>query len=460
MEHPTRTSTIPTKSFTAYARKSTTGENYPGTPVTDYVPTYAERFEWLRDGVGPGAFNPCEHYLRQCSLDRPYQDGSDTWVSPSNHSLGYWNVDYVTTPFCWGGTRYGSASSYGVSGELGAWDYPITGLPLLYKDDILGKRLILPDNAVAVALIDRSLQAMLPGIRPLLSLPNTLYELKDIKTAARSLKRINAALDASNRLKEAYRLSKQALKLLSGKTRKDFASAALKSILKAGSDSYLQAQFNVAPLLKDIAGINFAIRNAERQVKDLVRRANRRQVSHFRAKLTDQYVPRIDTKTIVIPNTFVGTNVIGRREVTYPVAEFCATLEYSYRMPFPGTLEDYLPGALGDLFGANLNPQILWNAAPWSFVFDWLIGVNRWLGQFQTRNIEPVTSISRYCFSIHVKREIKLSIGESSNAVPFSRFWEEAYFRKPHVPDLLRSIESSGLNPKEFSLAAALALSR
>jgi hypothetical protein len=462
MDNEPLTTYVPQRFFTAYARKSTTGENYPGTPVTDSVPQYLKRFEWLSDERGSRRYNPCSHYRKVVSLDRPLSDGSDTWVSPANHALGYWNVDYVTTPFQWGGARYGAPATYGLDSSFGAWENPFTGLPLLYATSpITGRYIVTPTEKDIENLIDRSLLAMLPGIKPRVSLLNSLYELKDMKTMVRTVKRLSAAVGSAESLKEAYRLPATVYKLLSGRNRREALRVALRSITKAGSDSYLQTQFNILPLLKDIEGVQSSILRVKKELKDLLDNAGRTQTSHFRAPLRNNYVASNTTKSIAIPNSFVNSLSTGRREVKYPTAMFYATMEYRYKMPYAHySPEDYLPLAIYDSLGLNWNPAILWNAMKWTFLIDWVVGVSRWLDQFKLRNIEPVTSISRYCYSLHVVREITLSHSESATPVPFARIEEEAYIRKPHRPDLYRSIELSGLNPKEFTLAGALALSR
>jgi hypothetical protein len=115
--------------------------------------------------------------------------------------------------------------------------------------------------------------------------------------------------------------------------------------------------------------------------------------------------------------------------------------------------------ALLDVLGVNLNPSVIWNALPWSFVVDWVIRVSKWLNQFQTRNLEPTTYIHQYCWSLHLQREIVCKFGWPT-IYDIQRITEEAYKRVVVVPDYVRAIESSGLSLREFSLAAALGLSR
>jgi hypothetical protein len=461
MDNEPRVRTVPSQGYTKYATRSTTGAAYPGYPLAASVPSYTSRYEWLRDSHGLKKFNHCEHYTRLCTLDRPFVEGSDSWYSTGSPGLGYWDVNYETTPDCWNGNRYGVIGTYGMSGQFGAWDQPLAGLPELYVNTFAnGRSINLPPSSYTKHLIDRSLRAMLPGIKPTSSILNTIAELRDIKTLLRTKDRINEAVDATESLKRAYRMSSQAVKLLSGKGRIAYTSASLRTLLKAGADSYLQAQFNLLPLLKDIASVKNAISSARKQVEILVSDAGKLKTSHYRASVSDQYLNKTESKTVTLPTFMVNTSHTGRRTVRYPTRMFYATMEYRYKIPTLPRLEDYLPRAVQDVLGINLNPSIIWNALPWSFVIDWVFGVGQWLDQFAIRNIEPVTSISRYCYSYHIEREILLEHGEGSNVVPFVRFSEEAYFRTPHVPDWLYSIESSGLSPKEFSLTGALALSR
>jgi hypothetical protein len=461
MDNTPLVQTVPDKVVSVFARRSLNGALFPGHPVNITIPGYTSRVEWLKDAKGLQRYNPCQHYVKQCSLDRLFVEGSDTWYSTGDHSQGYWDVTWADTSSCWDGSRYGSDSSYSHSGVFGSWTKPITGLPVLYVDDSTGRYINQPEYYHIKSLIDRSLIAMLPGIKPKTSLPNALFELRDMKTLVRTTARIQTAFDATKRLVEALSLSKQALKLLSGKTKAGFARAALKSVLKSGADSYLQAQFNIAPLLRDIAAVKGSVSDARNQLNKLIAGMRKAQVLHYKASMRDIYVPSSTSRSIAIPNVFVQSTTDGRRDVTYPIAMFYATIEYEYDLPLFNPLEDYLPAALGDVLGSNWNPQIIWNAIPWSFVYDWVAGIGRWLDQFKTRNIEPVTVIRRYCYTTHVKREITLFHGEGgNNAIPFARYWEEAYKRLPTNPDLQRSLEVTGLNPKEFSLAAALALSR
>jgi hypothetical protein len=149
----------------------------------------------------------------------------------------------------------------------------------------------------------------------------------------------------------------------------------------------------------------------------------------------------------------------ARRLVYYPLRRFYGNMTYWYTVPTMGGLIDQTNAFLDDI-GINLNPAIVWNAIPWSFVIDWVLNVNLWLDQFKYRQLEPVTVIGQYCWTMHVKRVTTLMMGYGGSANPVQRISEEAYRRQVAVPNWISSIQTSGLSLKEFSLASALAITR
>jgi hypothetical protein len=133
-------------------------------------------------------------------------------------------------------------------------------------------------------------------------------------------------------------------------------------------------------------------------------------------------------------------------------------MRYWYSIPVLGNGSDAVRAFMDDI-GLNLNPSIIWNAIPWTFVIDWVVNVSSWLDQFKFRNIEPITYIGEYCWSMHIRRVTSLSMGRGS-AYPIIHATEDAYKRQVCTPNYVSSIKTSGLNLKEFSLAAALGVTR
>jgi hypothetical protein len=287
-------------------------------------------------------------------------------------------------------------------------------------------------------LITRSLDVMLPGIKPKLSLLNSLYELKDFKSLPRTL----------NKLKK---IDKSLIKF-------GLTSKTLKQIKQAGLDVFLQGEFNIMPLWSDIRGLWTSVLNTRKELQKLIAGQYLRKHSHFAIPLTDEYQSVSKESVETLPDWSVPTTVNRKKETVYSRCMFHATVEYSYTLPFAVTEDDILL-ALLDQLGVNLNPAIIWNAIPWSFVVDWVINVSKWLDQFKSRNLEPGTHIYQYCWSLHVIRSTRSYVGLGSTELA-SQTDEESFIRQPVPIGGLRSFVTSGLNSKELSLGTALALSR
>lgn len=108
-----------------------------------------------------------------------------------------------------------------------------------------------------------------------------------------------------------------------------------------------------------------------------------------------------------------------------------------------GPLDLYLRASL-DTLGVELNPRIIWDAIPYSFVVDWFLGVGRYLDQFRVDALElPIVLLDSY-----VQYKEKLVVTSLWNEgkqpsfpqgpVSYSGGWftEETFFnRVPLKPD-------------------------
>jgi hypothetical protein len=138
-------------------------------------------------------------------------------------------------------------------------------------------------------------------------------------------------------------------------------------------------------------------------------------------------------------------------------------LEYSTY--YTAYQREYAHGlALCDALGVNLDPSIIWNAIPWSFVLDWVANVGEYLSRFKTGFMDPTINIHQYCWSVKRERDIFVSYestlpGIGANSTQYPAVNETAYRREVDFPSA-SSILTSGLSLNELSLAAALVLSR
>jgi hypothetical protein len=385
--------------------------------------SYTNSYEDIVYSCGYGNFNDCSHYRRTTELPRPTYAYSVASTNPH-----YYIYKHTTPSADWDAT----AGTHG----FGSATNPLNGLATI--NQYMGTQPVPPSVPDLDALLVNALACTLPGIKPKVSLINSLIELKDFRSLPRTLSRVRNLFKG----------------LAHGK-------ATLKELLKSSADSYLQSEFNIRPLIRDLQGIYSAVTGVRAQVERLYANELRYQTSHYRQSLSGLF-PSSDVTVLVSPGLYQGFN--ARRKVSVGDASLVVTVDYGYHLKgVPKELAHI--GALLDSLGVNFNPAIIWNAIPWTFVVDWVFDVSRWLDQFKIRNFEPSTVIYRCCYSIKVRRRIECFAQNSVNGpvsimVPCSWVTEDSYHRRQFSPHLISSITSSGVNLKEFTLASALFLSR
>jgi hypothetical protein len=73
-------------------------------------------------------------------------------------------------------------------------------------------------------------------------------------------------------------------------------------------------------------------------------------------------------------------------------------MRYSYTLPrLDSVLENVY--AYLDVLGVRLDPSIVWNAIPFSFVVDWVVDVSTFLGTFARDNYPIETRVTDFCHS-------------------------------------------------------------
>lgn len=447
----------PTKHFTCSL--GDTGQHF-GVPVPDsgvgnvdfFYRPYSLLFEEQTPNSGPRKtrheFKAFEHY----KVGRARSSSSVRGVL-TTQTWSFYPHEFTLKEFH---PRFGcegydgsSNSYYAPFGEPG---FPIQGLPHLYEKRADGGFVPPPSNLDE--LTSMALRSMMPTIKAELSAINSIIELKDFKSLPRT---INHVFDTANK----FKLIKSKL--------------TLRDALRAKSDGYLQAKFNLLPLLADISGVKTAIVRVERQMNDLVTRSRKVQNRHFVYNWTEY--PDISNESSLgyfaypqVPFGYNQTTACAmHRDVRYASSVFHAQIQYTFTYTAYQREHALVLGLL-DSLGINLNPQIIWNAIPWSFVVDWLLGVGRWLKDHTSRlNMEPKVNIRQYCWSVRRERSVftrvvQFPIGEnglfhgpSTDTLPTTK--ETSYRRGVGIPST-SLIESSGLSSQEFVLGAALVLSR
>lgn len=405
-------------------------------------------FEAIKTESGnKGGWNACEHYKRTVT------PGIGTIHSGSAWDAGNW-IDYPTPARI----NVASTSAFGSSFPWGTAGGPFLDQPVLYADNSYMRGVIPPGSWSS--LVEDAYANLLPGIRPRLSALNSIYELKDIKSIPHTLSLLKNTLSSTNKFKK--------LVLAAAKSKKlgfsQLYSLPLRKILKSVGDIYLQKEFNIEPMLSDMAAIRRSYLNIKKQVNNLLQDEGKAKRHYWRKALTSDYHDAVTTVNASGASYGVTYADTWTHVVTYRTALFNAEMEYSFVLKDYERDESLTRGAL-DSLGINADPGIIWRAIPWSFVVDWFIGVNRYLSQFALRNIEPTTYVSRFCFSTDVERWTTTSRSLTMTpGVPSSTdictVFESAYTRQIIAPGLQKALSLNNLNSKEFWLAGALAVTR
>jgi len=475
-------------------------------PLADFVtipftiPAHRASFEKFRyedwsgfhhpDGRYKRRWKSCQHY--KCYLDPNGTVSNIPWSCLSATSLGmYSSAKGTAVP------EVGPASN-GVDArvltdhptfrsQFGAYGSHIEGIPSLLSVEPDGG--FVPAPAALGDLTRVALMAMVPAAKAELSLVNSIYELKDFKSLPHTIARLQSlASGASTALSKSRAYVRKLTPAWKRLYRSfDSSTPTLRELRHGAADGYLQYQFNIAPLLSDIAGISDALFKLQSTLRKTVLDAGRIRRKHFTRFWQEFEGAALYTKDIgplrynlgqfagySTPPGYTGVyNEAGlqfmfhRRTTHYEPTEFHAELEYSTYYTKYQTENARLLTLL-DSLGVNLNPQIIWNAIPWSFVIDWVISVGSWLGRQKSINMEPQLSVHRYLWSW--TRHQRTAVYFNTTGTPgtgnyyqpavgdtyLPTFYESTYRRDITLPASTNSLFGSGLSAVELSLGVAL----
>jgi hypothetical protein len=353
---------------------------------------------------------------------------------------------YMANPIAgyrrYGGIPYGGGvDPFGSAGKLNS------GLPAFYVSR--ADNGFVPEPADLNLYVQRSLGVMLPQIKAGLSLLNSVVELKDFKSLPNLVRRLRE-LRSVNFV--------------------DYGKRTLRALFQTGAETHLTTQFAILPLLSDVLGIARALLTAERRMNRLIAESGKILTRHYTFvwnEFTDEQAWQVDQGYCEDTGLL---QTLGRyaahRTVSYSPSVFHAEIRYNYNYSQYQVEHARLLSILDEL-GLNFNPAILWNAIPWSFLADWVVGIGRYLDSLKTENMKPTINILGYLWSVKRNRTIRVTRGietpESGyldNArIPMPEITETAYRRTVESPSR-SSIESSGLSAKEFSLGAALVVAK
>lgn len=443
--------------------------NLADSPPGTYPPTYGKNFilpfgyieyRVMYDEGWPDpnkkSWKKCEHY----KLTFPDYLGGNRW-------------DYTTWMYGSSSARYRGHlpplfgyNNWRVPPPFGYLGQQNSNLPTMYSERTDGG--FVPEPSGLIEMQNRALSVILPKVKADLSLINSIIELKDFKSLATTLPAMKTFVFSVYKTLKAHGLN--TLKHVFGSY-----GGAVKGTLGGSASGYLFNQFAVLPLISDFVALGKALKSLERRVNDLITREGRVQKRHCSFRVTLPELIEVDHGEAYSLNQgpFSGDSgsyvhrqtMRTSRSVKYDETVFHVEVEYNYNFT-RYQREHARMLVLLDMLGWNLNPAIVWNALPLSFLVDWLANLSVWFNQFAVGNMEPKINIRRCLWSIRGYREITLDVRSTTTMTPptpktlrtkLPKCYELAYRRERFTPTI-SSLLVSGLNSKEFSLGAALVL--
>ena len=322
------------------------------------------------------------------------------------------------------------ATSTTVAGDTGTYtvtNYPPTTFQSMYNPPIslTGEKTININSAIAKSH---------PG-EPAVSIPNFLFELKDVPMM----------------LKHAFgraRMLNEAAKTDRWQEAKQYLNSP-----KAKGEDWLNWHFGWKPLLSDLWSI-YNISRAVRQRALMLEKWNRGYISR-RFRIPDQH------ETVVAPlDTFDtnfglrGTSVIHKTSRRWVVSRWRVQDRAYEAMSSNDNLRLYAAA-----MGLDIGLSQVWDAMPWSWLVDWFTGIGDVIHAKQNRMGIRFKSA---CSMIHKTQERTLTLNKTTGLTASGPLVsvKESKQRLLVAPSLFNIVGLNYLNPTQLGTLAALLVTK
>lgn len=154
-----------------------------------------------------------------------------------------------------------------------------------------------------------------------------------------------------------------------------------KEYLKGSSKEYLNLQFGILPLARDISALANSARRSAMQIKQMYRDAQRTIRRRYEFPVSET-----TSETVMLSNVspycwggayascFTFTGKVVRKRVERRETWFSG--RYRYYLPEGDALADKAEKWLAEadrLYGVKITPETLWNIQPWLWLSDWFV---------------------------------------------------------------------------------------
>lgn len=149
--------------------------------------------------------------------------------------------------------------------------------------------------------------------------------------------------------------------------------------------------------------------------------------------------------------------------------QYSANMRYKYELPDDAVSVMGAVKAAMDSLGVRVNPRIIWDAIPFSFLIDWVTNIGKLLDRFSVDNLQIRVRVSEFCHS--AKRTMVLVAKTQQNYMEqgvYKYFPEQVvktvqksyYYRVLGMPNIPGALITRAPGPNQLGLAASLVLTR
>lgn len=246
----------------------------------------------------------------------------------------------------------------------------------------------------------------------------------------------------------------------------------LRSFRNLGSE-YLNVNFGWIPFVKDVRDMYETYRTIDRKLAQIVRdngkgvhrkRVIRDSTTVTQPQNTYGFTPFSGWQGDVPPNWMSGTGTVLRTETLIEKVWFVG--KFRYYIPDTGSSE-WTARATRALYGASVTPEVLWNALPWSWLFDYFANVGDILSNASDNAVDNLVADYAYVMrTLTYRHDIT---GQASwvalQSIPAGRVertfsWETETKSRISATPYGFGVDFGGLSPYQLSILAALGISR
>lgn len=249
------------------------------------------------------------------------------------------------------------------------------------------------------------------------------------------------------------------------------------STAKSAGSEYLNYEFGWLPLVGDIRGASYAIANAHRLLKQYERNSGRqvRRRYEFPVERTESNVLVTSADGIIYtgeyyPGVMYDASkpmpLLNKRTTFYRRTWFSGS--FTYHLPVGYKSRNWLTrvsAEAGPLLGLELTPEVVWNAAPWTWAIDWFSNLGDVVSNVSDWSTDGL--VMRYGYIMeHTLQEVEYRMIGPTRYQPWGTQWAdpitfslETKRRRKATPFGFEATWNT-LTPRQLAIAAALGITR